>query len=205
MSVVTSIASIVPNKSAGTKAAKAAKSAKPKTVAKGGKAKTVKAAPKSAKKQTTKAKTVTAKQTSNAKKAAANTSETKRNYGMDRSKAKELIGAKAYNGYRPGSSYGTVVESLHTLGINKFHSIEKLITAYVAETDKAALSAFKGKEKRNDTTGLGWKEKIVQNAYVTTRSDYGKRMRDIGWEVRCSREFSKDGSAEYGLFKLGKK
>lgn len=133
--------------------------------------------------------------------AAAAAEKQERHYGMDPAKAKELKAAKAYNGYREGSSYWTVVEALHSLGSNKFHALDKLIAAYVKEADKEALKHFKGKESRTEN-GLDWKGKIATNAYTCTRSDYGKRMRDIGWEVRQQRDAN--GEQQFGLFRLGK-
>jgi hypothetical protein len=135
-------------------------------------------------------------------KAAEQTQQSDRRYGHDKATAKELRAEKAYNGYREGSSYWTVVEALHSLGVGKFHSAEKLLTAYQAEADKSALKAFKAKENRNAETGLDWKARIIQNAYVTTRSDYGKRMRDIGYEVRAQR--TDKGEQTFGLFRMGK-
>jgi hypothetical protein len=125
----------------------------------------------------------------------------KRGYGLDDERAAELRKAKAFNGYREGSSYWAVVESLHSLGIGKMHHADKLVAEYQKTMDRDSMKAFKAKENRNEATGLGWKERILQNAYATTRQDYGKRMRDIGWEVRY--EKTADG-ATYGLYRMGK-
>jgi hypothetical protein len=124
-----------------------------------------------------------------------------RTYGLDKDMIVVLKNDKAYNAYRVGSSYGYVVESLHTLGINKFHLADKLIAAYQAECDKAKLKNFKSKECRNDETGKDWRQRIIQNATVTCRQDYGLKMRQIGWEVRQERN---DKGLSFGLFKLSK-
>ena len=59
-------------------------------------------------------------------------------------------------------------------------------------------SGFKGREKRNDETGKGWKDRMVQNCRVIARKDYGEPLRKTGYEVRT------DGAKGCGLFKLGK-
>jgi len=123
----------------------------------------------------------------------------KREYGLDDERAAELKKSKAYNAYREGSSYWCVVEALHSLGIGKLHSGADLIAAYQKVVDKQSFKAFKSKEKRNEENGEDWKGKILTNAYVTTRKDYGQRQRDIGWEVRSERE---DGQMFYGLYRL---
>jgi hypothetical protein len=122
-----------------------------------------------------------------------------RNYGLDAEKIAEFKKEKSHNAYREGSSYWAVVESLFSLGLGKMHLANDLIAEYAKQVDKDAFKAFKAKEKRNDATGLEWRQKVLQNAYVTTRQDYGKRMRDIGYEVRYERT---DDGATYGLFRL---
>lgn len=104
------------------------------------------------------------------------------------------------NGYREGGSYWTIIEVLKQLGAKeKFVAADKLIELYPKVAGAAALKAFRSKEKRNEETAKDWKGKVVVNAIVTTRPDYGAACRAKGYEVRKNRT---DAGYEFGLFAI---
>jgi hypothetical protein len=108
--------------------------------------------------------------------------------------------AETTNAYREGSSYWSIIETLRKLGAGKFHPASALIKAYPAVVGAEAWKAFKAKGKRNDETGKDAEGRIIQNAVVLNRPDYGKSQREqTGTEVRKGRDAT---GYVFGLFKL---
>ena len=125
----------------------------------------------------------------------------KRSFNLTSEALKELRaeGDKRFiNPYRDGSNYHACVAALRKLGTGRFHSFDKIIPTIVAELGEAAR-AFVRKKNRSDVTGKNWKERAVQNVKVLARSDYGAKLRQIGYEVRI------DKNKGAGLFNLGGK
>jgi len=95
--------------------------------------------------------------------------------------------------YREGSCYQNIIEALTKLGLGRIHGWDKIVSA--VELPRG----FKSKEKRNDETGKGWRDRVIQNVRVLGRNDYGKACRKVlRMEVRC------EGKQGAGLFNLGK-
>jgi hypothetical protein len=106
---------------------------------------------------------------------------------------------KATNCYREGGSYWAVVETLRKLGIGKMHKADAFVKAYPAVVGADAWKAFKAKEARNEATAKDATARVIQNAIVVNRPDYGASLREIGFEVRKDR---KDGGYLFGLFAI---
>lgn len=114
------------------------------------------------------------------------------------SKAVKTVAAKTEHAFRIGGAYWAVVESLRKLGKDKFHTAEKLVAEFPKTMGVEKFKEFKSKDKRNDN-GLDCKDRILQNAFVVTRWDYGMPLRALGEEVR--REKGEKGLS-YGLFSI---
>ena len=146
-------------------------------------------------KETTKGKTVAAVATVKADKAATKA-------GTVAAKVAPVVKVEkaakpSQNPYREGGSYWTVVEALRTLGAGKMHPATALIKLF-PKTMGEGFPAFKNKDARNEN-GKHWEERIVQNALVVNRPDYGFPLREAGWEVRKDR--NEDGYL-FGLFRF---
>jgi hypothetical protein len=101
--------------------------------------------------------------------------------------------------YRAGGSYHGVVATLQKLGMGKMHPASALVKAYPAVVGTEAWKAFKAKDPRNDETGKNAEGRIIQNAIVVNRPDYGMPLRAVGLEVRKDR--NADGYL-FGLFTI---
>jgi hypothetical protein len=101
------------------------------------------------------------------------------------------------NPYRGNGSYWTVCEVLARLGLNQFHHADELVKEFPKVMGAEKFKEFKGKEKRNEETGLEWSDKIILNANVVMRPDYGAALREIGHEVRKQKT---EKGWEFGLF-----
>src|ERR1022692_1178257 len=97
---------------------------------------------------------------------------------------------KVQNPYRVGGSYHSVVAALETLGIGKMHKAEKFSAAFAQAMGKENFAEFKSAKPRNKN-GKPWQGRIIQNALVVNRPDYGKPLREVGFEVLKERD--KDG------------
>ena len=89
---------------------------------------------------------------------------------------------KVQNPYRVGGSYFSVVAALDALGIGKMHRAEKFSSAFAEAMGPKNFAEFKSAEPRNKN-GKPWQERIIQNALVVNRSDYGAPLREVGFEV----------------------
>lgn len=105
------------------------------------------------------------------------------------------------NPFRSGGGYHASVEALRTLGIGKMHPAASIIKAVRASMG-SAYREFAAKDARNKETGKDASGRILQNVMVVSRKDYGKPLREVGFEVRWN---GRDKEATAGLFKLGKK
>jgi hypothetical protein len=100
------------------------------------------------------------------------------------------------NPYRANGSYWTVCEVLARLGLNQFHAVVLLVKEFPKVMGKEKFAEFKGKEKRNEN-GKDCDGRIIQNANVVMRPDYGAALREVGYEVRKQKT---EGGFEFGLF-----
>ncbi len=115
-----------------------------------------------------------------------------------RSAGKAVLKAvKSDNPYRVGGAYHAVVEALRSLGKGKFHSAADLVKAFPKAMGKENFNSFKAVKPRNAKTGKDVKGRIIQNALVLVRPDYGRPLREMKWEVRYER--TEDGY-RFGLF-----
>lgn len=105
---------------------------------------------------------------------------------------------KVQNPYRIGGSYHSVVAALEALGIGKMHRAEKFSMAFAKAMGPKNFAEFKAVKPRNKN-GKPWQERIIQNALVVNRPDYGKPLREVGFEVLNERD--KDGYS-FGLFPI---
>jgi hypothetical protein len=101
------------------------------------------------------------------------------------------------NPYRANGSYWTVCEVLARLGMNHYHAADQLVNDFPKVMGKEKFTEFKGKEARNEN-GKDCEGRIIQNANVVMRPDYGKALREVGYEVRKQKT---EGGFEFGLFK----
>lgn len=100
------------------------------------------------------------------------------------------------NPYRAGGAYWASVEGLKALGMGQMHPFDQIVPA-VRKQMGDNWKAFAEKEARSEETGKDADHRILQNVSVITRKDYGKPLRDLGYEVRW------DGRAKVaGLFKI---
>jgi hypothetical protein len=113
-------------------------------------------------------------------------------------KANGKSDAAKIDAYREGSSYWAVVETLRRCGIGKMVKAETLVKMYPSVVGKEAFAAFKAKKSRNKESGKGWEDRIIQNAIVVNRPDYGQPLRAEGFEVRKDRN---EEGYEFGLFR----
>jgi hypothetical protein len=102
------------------------------------------------------------------------------------------------NPFRLGGSYNAVVEALRVLGIGKMHRADKFSLAFAKAMGPKNFAEFKAVKPRNKN-GKPWQERIIQNALVLHRPDYGKPLREVGIEVLKERD--KDGYM-FGLFPI---
>jgi hypothetical protein len=101
------------------------------------------------------------------------------------------------NPFRAGGSYWSSVEALKVLGIGKMHPFSKIVPA-VKRVMGEHWKTFAEKDARNEKTGKDADHRILQNVSVLSRQDYGKPLRELGYEVRW------DGREKLaGVFKLG--
>lgn len=132
-----------------------------------------------------------------------------RSYGMSKA---EIVEAKATAktekahpatmAYREGSSYWCIIAAL-SKHEGKMIDVPTLVKEFVKVCDTAKLKSFKSKEARVDGADTSLAHKVEVNAGVTARNDYGKPVRQLGFEVR--RERSDEGKISFGLFKLAAK
>jgi hypothetical protein len=105
----------------------------------------------------------------------------------------------ALNPYRAGGSYWASVQALKTLGIGKMHPFADIVPA-VKRVMGEHWKTFAEKDARNEKTGKDADHRVLQNVSVLARQDYGKPLRERGYEVRW------DGREKAaGLFKLSAK
>lgn len=103
------------------------------------------------------------------------------------------------NPFRVGGGYWASVEAMRALGMGKMHAFDAIVLAVIRAMGAEAYKAFKAKDSRNEETGKDANARIIQNVGVVARKDYGKPLRDLGYEVRF------DGREKIaGLFKTGK-
>lgn len=117
-------------------------------------------------------------------------------------KSAAKVAAKSYAAaYREGGSYHAVVACLEKLNaVGKFVSAADLLKLYPSVVGADAWKAFKAKDKRNDETGKGATDRVIQNAIVICRQDqYGNPLRILGVECRKQRD---DKGYSFGLFKI---
>lgn len=101
------------------------------------------------------------------------------------------------NPYRVGGAYWASVEALTALGVGKMHPFAEIVPA-VKRAMAQNWKAFAEKEARSDETGKDAERRILQNVSVLARKDYGKPLREVGYEVRW------DGRQKVaGLVKVG--
>lgn len=101
--------------------------------------------------------------------------------------------------FRVGSTYWAIVEALKSLGVDKMHSFAE-ITPAVECVMGEYWKAFAEKDARNDETGKDAEHRVLQNVSVLARQDYGKPLRERGYEVR------RDGREKLaGLLKIRSK
>lgn len=104
------------------------------------------------------------------------------------------------NPYRVGGSYWASVDALTSLGIGQMHPFAEIVPA-VRKAMGEKWKAFADKDARNDETGKDAEHRALQNLSVLTRKkDYGKPLREIGYEIRWN---GRERIA--GLFKLNDK
>jgi hypothetical protein len=101
------------------------------------------------------------------------------------------------NPYRANGSYWTVCEVLARLGMNHYHAADLLVKDFPKVMGSEKFTEFKSKEARNEN-GKNCEGRIIQNANVVMRPDYGKALRDTGHEVRKQKTAK---GWEFGLFK----
>ena len=101
--------------------------------------------------------------------------------------------------YREGGSYWAACMALKRLGMGKMHPAAKLVAEYRKVVGPAAWKAFAGKEARNADTHKSPEDRVIVNAIVVNRADYGLPLRKSGMEVRKNRQ---DGGYRFGLFRL---
>ena len=109
---------------------------------------------------------------------------------------------KPSEAYRQGGSYWGVTNSLLNLGAGRFHDASKMIAEYKKLVGAEAWKAFVNKAARNKETHKSAEDRVIVNALVVERKDYGKPLRATGMEVRheCS-----DKGYRFGIFKIGSK
>jgi hypothetical protein len=100
------------------------------------------------------------------------------------------------NPYRVGGSYWASVKALKALGIGKMHPFAELVPA-VKRVMGEHWKTFAEKDARNKKTGKDADHRVLQNISVLARQDYGKGLRDLGYEVRW---YGREKVA--GLFKV---
>ncbi|HEX8522335.1 MAG TPA: hypothetical protein VF669_08770 [Tepidisphaeraceae bacterium] len=94
--------------------------------------------------------------------------------------------------YRQGGGYWATVEALRTLGSGKLHSHAAILAAY-----KKAMGADAWKALAKRDGKLSTDQRAMLNVSVVARKDYGKPLREVGYEVRW------DGREKVaGLFKV---
>jgi hypothetical protein len=118
--------------------------------------------------------------------------------GTTKGKAATKSAGTIENPYREGGAYHAVVESLRKLGMGKMHDQSALLKTFPTAMG-AAWKEFKAKDARNEN-GKDTEGRIIQNALVVNRPDYGLPLRRCGVEVRKERT---DKGYSFGLFKLG--
>lgn len=105
--------------------------------------------------------------------------------------------SESQNPYRSGGSYWASIEALKALGVGKTHAFADIVRA-VKKAMGENWNLFAQKESRNDETGKNADRRLLQNVSVLSRKDYGKPLRERGYEVRW------DGREKLaGLFKIG--
>lgn len=101
------------------------------------------------------------------------------------------------NPFRVGGSYWASVEALKTLGVGRMHPLGEIVPA-VREALGENWKLFAEKDARSEKTGKDADHRVLQNISTLSRADYGKPLREVGYEVRWN---GRERVA--GLFKLG--
>lgn len=113
---------------------------------------------------------------------------------MAKSPKKEFV-----NPFRENGSYWALVQSLRKLGVGKMWAAEKLVETYKSVVGPSAWKAFKAKDARNEKTHKSAEDRVLVNATVIMRRDYGAPLRAVGFEVRKERD---EKGLRFGLFPL---
>ncbi len=98
------------------------------------------------------------------------------------------------NPFREHGGYWSAVEALRSLGIGRLHDFKAIVPAY-----RKAMGAAWKKFATRKGCEMDADKRALTNVMVTARADYGKPLRDIGYEVRW------DGrEKKAGLFRVSK-